>query len=63
MECRYARIKICGCKLDGFVEFGRVLTMVGDGRGSISRLDERDMIVMGHGRGMMSVRDGKVLVC
>ena len=37
--------------------------MVGYGRGSMSRLDERGMIVMGHRRGMMSAGNGKVSVC
>ena len=37
--------------------------MVGNGGGFISGLDERGMIVMCHGRGMMSAGDGKVLVC
>ena len=41
----------------------RVSMMVGDGRGSIRGLDERGMIVMGHGRGMTSVGDGKVSPC
>ena len=34
--------------------------MVQNGGGSISGLDERGMIVMGHGRGMMGERDGNV---
>jgi len=37
--------------------------MVGDGRGSISGLDKRGMIFMGHRRGMMSVGDWKVSMC
>ena len=37
--------------------------MVGNGGGSISGLDERGMIVMGHGRGMMSAGNGKVSMC
>ena len=37
--------------------------MLGNGGGSISELDERGMIVMGHGRRMMSVGDGKVSTC
>ena len=50
MEFGYARNKICGWELDGFDEFGRDSMMVGYGRRSIRKLDERWMIVMGHGR-------------
>jgi len=45
-----------------FMNLGEFQCMVWDGRGSISELDERGMIVMGHGRGMMTVGDGHVLL-